>query len=106
MASCSPRFSLEPLQRLLILGELLGQELQGHVTTERGIFGLVATPMPPPPSFSTMRYREIVLPIMARNLFRCGYLSRYLRASQRGPSKNICLLTPKKGKIVHSNKRG
>jgi len=35
------RFALEPLERLTVLGRLLGQELQRHRTAQAEVFGLV-----------------------------------------------------------------
>ena len=36
-----PGLSLKPFQGLPVLGELLGQKLQGHVAAEAGVLGLV-----------------------------------------------------------------
>ena len=37
----SRRFALKTRQRLLIFGDLIGQELEGHKTMESDVFGLV-----------------------------------------------------------------
>ena len=50
-----PRLALEPLQGHSIGGQSLGLELQGDVAPQSQVLGSVATPMPPPPSFSRIR---------------------------------------------------
>jgi len=49
------RFALEPGKRLRITGNFLRQKLERDKAVQPGVFRLVDTPMPPPPSFSTMR---------------------------------------------------
>ena len=49
------RFAREPAQRLGIPRELFGDELERHERRSRVSSALYTTPMPPPPSFSTMR---------------------------------------------------
>jgi hypothetical protein len=48
-------FRLEAFQRQRIASQLFRKELQGHLTTELEIFGLVSTLMPPPQIFSRIR---------------------------------------------------
>jgi hypothetical protein len=53
---CGLRFTLKPLQRLRVPGHVLRQELQRDEAVKPRVFGFVNdTPIPPPPSFSTMR---------------------------------------------------
>jgi hypothetical protein len=42
-------------QRLRVAGDILGQELERDETVQPGVLGLITTPIPPPPSFSTTR---------------------------------------------------
>ena len=45
-------FSLETSQGLGVLGDVIGQKLQGDKPVQGYVLGLVDNPIPPPPSFS------------------------------------------------------
>jgi hypothetical protein len=47
--------ALEPAQGLRIAGDIIGQELESNEAMQSVSSALYTTPMPPPPSFSTMR---------------------------------------------------
>ena len=49
------RFPPEPLQRLRVSRHIVRQEFQRHVASQRVSSALYTTPIPPPPSFCTMR---------------------------------------------------
>ena len=51
----SPRFPTEAFRRLRILGYIIGQKLQRNEPPSSVSSALYTTPIPPPPSFSTMR---------------------------------------------------
>ena len=48
-------FSLKAAERLRVFGHVVGQELESHERPSSISSALYTTPIPPPPSFSTMR---------------------------------------------------
>jgi len=49
------RFASKTFEGSRIARDIIGQKFQRDKSAERRILGFVTTPIPPPPSFSTMR---------------------------------------------------
>jgi hypothetical protein len=50
-----PRLALEVGERLWVIGDFVREEFQGHEGMQFQVLGFVDHPIPPPPSFSTIR---------------------------------------------------
>jgi len=48
-------FTAETLERLWVVSDIVGKELQGDEAAERGVLGAVDDTIPPPPNLSRIR---------------------------------------------------
>ena len=68
-----------------ILPSFRWKKLEGHQTSQPGVLGLIHHPIPPAPSFSIMRYRDVVIGLWAASVG--PPISAYLRVID--PCKSI-----------------
>ena len=57
---CSPAAGCCVQLTLRVVGKIVWREFQGHEATQVGVLGFVGSPIPPPPGFSEIRYREML----------------------------------------------
>jgi hypothetical protein len=56
----SPRFTLEPLQRLRVVSDVFGQKLDCHLPAQTQVFGRIDHAHATSPSFSRIWWCEMV----------------------------------------------